>query len=188
MGRLTKIVVGIAAFFLLYTIFGFFAAPALLKSVLTERLAKQFHREVSIRDIKINPYSLTLRMSGFSMNRREKPGVFFSFDELYVNLQSVSLIKRAVVLSEFQLTAPFVNLPAGCENSFNFSDLMEQKGAPENGTGMARKPLRFSVNNIGITGGRIDSLDEPNKTTTGSRISPSAFRSYPISLTKPEST
>ncbi|MBW1789544.1 MAG: hypothetical protein JRK53_23500 [Deltaproteobacteria bacterium] len=61
MGRLTKILIWVAAFFLLYTVVGFFVAPAVLKSVLTKRLTEQLHREVSIEEIKTNPYSLTLR-------------------------------------------------------------------------------------------------------------------------------
>ncbi len=164
MGRWTKIGIGIAAFFLLYTVFGFFIAPPLLKSILTKRLTEHLHREVSMERIQMNPYSLTVRVSGFSVNHREQPGVFVSFDEFYANLQAVSVIKRALVLSEFRLAAPYLNLARTGDHSFNVSDLWEDKETPEPPPGGPAKPLLFSVANIAVTGGRIDFSDEPKQT------------------------
>jgi len=164
-GRLTKIVIGIAAFFLVYTVFGFFIAPALLKSMLTKRLTEQLHREVAIQRIKINPYSLTLRVSGLCAGQRGQPGVFVSLDELYANLQALSVFKWAVIVSEFQLTSPYMNLVRTGDQSFNFSDLLKKKEAPESPSSDPSKPLQFSVSNIRITGGRIDFSDEPEKKT-----------------------
>ncbi len=49
--RLNKIIIGLAIFFVLFTLAGFFALPPLLKSVLTEKLSENLHREVTISQI-----------------------------------------------------------------------------------------------------------------------------------------
>ncbi len=163
MGRWMKAVIGITALFLLYTVFGFFIAPVILKSVIAKRLTENLHRQVSIRDIKINPYSLTLRLSGFSAGHREQPGVFISFEEIYANLQILSVIKRAVILSEFQVAGPYLELIRTGEQLYNFSDLLEDQDMQESPSKQPSKPVRFSVNNIRITGGAINFSDDPRK-------------------------
>ena len=172
MGRWTKTIILVACFFLVYTVAGFFAAPAVLKSYLPKRLTKQLNREVTIGEIKLNPYALTLRISGFSVKRLDGDGDFISFDEFSTNLQGVSLFKRAIVLSEFRLSAPRVNLFRTGDNTFNFTDLLQRMKASE-ASGQKRpgtetdepsRPLLFSISNIAISGGTIDFSDEPKQT------------------------
>jgi len=56
-----KIVIGLLIFFAVFTIVGFFVLPPILKSILTQKLSENLHREVTIEDIKLNPYALSLR-------------------------------------------------------------------------------------------------------------------------------
>ena len=55
MSRHQKILIGIAVAFLLYSILGFLALPALLKNTLEDSLSENLKRSVSIRTIQINP-------------------------------------------------------------------------------------------------------------------------------------
>ena len=96
--RLKKIIVGLLIFFAVFTLFGFFGLPPIVKSLLTQKLSEALHREVTIEQIKINPYALSLTVRGFLVKEQWKPGKFVSFDELYVNLQSISILKMALVL------------------------------------------------------------------------------------------
>ena len=91
---------------LLYTLLGFFAAPALIRSNVTALLQDDLGRATHIEKIEVNPFALSLRVQGFELD--DTDGVrLAAFDELYVNFQFLSLIKWAWTFSEIQLTSPY---------------------------------------------------------------------------------
>ena len=89
---------------------------------------------------------------------------FLSFDELFANIQAISIFKRAIVVSEIKLTKPYLKVIRDEDGSYNFNDLMEEATA-EKGPPPAKKsqPLQFSINNINIFNGSIDFLDAPKE-------------------------
>ena len=120
---------------------------------------------MTIEQIKINPYALSLTVRGFLVKDKGGSEKFVSFDELYVNLQSISIPKLALVLREIRLKQPYINIKRMDETTYNFSDLMEKKEAkPAEKPAEKSKPLRFSLNNIKIENGSIDFWDGPKKT------------------------
>lgn len=160
--RLKKILIGVAIFFVVFTLVGFFVIPPVLKSILIKKLSENLHREVAITQIKVNPYALSLTVRGFQVKDRGSSETFLSFDELFVNLQSLSVLKFALVLKEIRLTNPYVKINRLSDMTFNFSDLIEKKTeAPPAEKG---KPLRFSLNNIQLINGSIDFWDGPKQT------------------------
>ena len=101
-------------------------------------------------------------MRGFLVKDKGSAEKFVSFDELYVNLQSISALKFALVLREIRLKQPYINIKRIDETTYNFSDLMENKEAkPAEKPAEKSKPLRFSLNNIKIENGSIDFWDGP---------------------------
>jgi hypothetical protein len=88
MGR-KKFSLGIAVFFVVYTIIGFLILPPIIKSVAVKKLSEALHRSVVIQEIKLNPYALSLTINGLTVREREEPTDFVSFNSLYVNLQGV---------------------------------------------------------------------------------------------------
>ena len=60
MRRLKKYLIGVGIFLVIFTLFGFFGLPPILKSVLIKQLSQNLHRDVTIREIKFNPYVLSL--------------------------------------------------------------------------------------------------------------------------------
>src|SRR4030042_3559342 len=161
MGRLKKILIGLIIVFVVFTITGFFILPPILKSILVKKLSETLHREVMINQIKVNPYTLSLMVKGFVLKERGNPETFVSFDELFLNLQSLSALKWAIIFKEIRLTKPFIKISRNQETSYNFSDLIEKK---ESKPTEKAKPLRFSLNNIKIINGSIDFWDGPNQT------------------------
>ncbi len=164
--RLKKILIGLVIFFVVFTLVGFFVIPPILKSVLIKKLSENLHREVTITQIKVNPYTLSLTVRGFKVKDRKESETFFSFDELFVNLQSLSAFKLALVFKEIRLTNPFVKISRHPDLSYNFSDLLEKKAeTPPAEKARNRRPLRFSLNNIQlIENGGIDIWDGPKQT------------------------
>ena len=89
-----------------------------------------------------------------------------SFDELYMNIQSISILKGGPILKELRLVRPYVHIIRNDDMSYNFSDLLKEK-EPESPS----KPLRFSINNIQVVNGSLDFVDGPKHTSITRRTS-----------------
>jgi uncharacterized protein involved in outer membrane biogenesis len=140
-----------------FTLVGFFVIPPIVKSVLAKQLTAALHRDVSIQEVRFNPFALSLTVRGLAVKEPKGTETFASLEELYVNLESYSLFRWAVVVQEFRLTKPFLRVVRRQDESYNFSDLLQgQEAKPTEPT----KPPRFSVNNIHIVDGSVDFLDE----------------------------
>lgn len=148
-------------FLLLFSVTGFFILPPLVKSVLAKKLSEKLHREVVIKKLSINPFMVSIKVSGFEVKEPGGEQAFLSFDELYINAQLGSLIKRGIVLSEIRLAGPYIHIERSRENFYNFSDLLKEFTS---GPRTDSKPLRFSLNNIQVSKGSVDFLDGPVQT------------------------
>ena len=156
--RIKKYLAGSLTFIVLFAVVGFFVLPPVIKSVLTKKLTEQLHREVSIKQVKVNPFTLAVDVGDFSIKERDRSQTFVSFGRLYLNFEAVSVFKRGVVLKEIKIERPFIHLVRNEDMTYNLSDLLkpsESKKASES------KPLRFSLNNIQISKGQIDFVDAP---------------------------
>ena len=161
--RLKKILIGFIIFFVVFTLVGFFVLPPILKSILINQLSQNLHREVTINQIKVNPYTLSITARGLLVKDRGSSETFVSCEEIYLNFQSFSALRLAVILSEIRLKQPFIKITLNQDMSYNFSDLLEKKESKPAEKGKP-KPLRFSLNNIRIENGSIDFWDGPKQT------------------------
>ena len=161
--RWKKILLGILIFFVVFTLVGFFVLPPILKSVLVNQLSQNLHREVTIKQIKINPYALSITVRGLMVKEKGSPETFVSFEEIFLNLRSFSVLRMALILTEIKLKQPYINIKLNEDMSFNFSDLIDKKEAKAQEKAKST-PLRFSLNNIQIENGSIDFLDGPRQT------------------------
>jgi uncharacterized protein involved in outer membrane biogenesis len=159
--RLQKVAIATVVAVIVYTLGGFFLLPPLVKSLAEKKLSQALERQTTITRVKINPYLLTCAIDGFTIKNQAGKEAWISCNHLFVNLQAVSLFKLAVVCKDIQLTDPYVKITRNEDLSYNFSDLLPaaEKAAPEQ-----KKPLRFSLNNIQISDGKIDFTDTPRKT------------------------
>ncbi len=149
------------AAFLVYTLFGFFALPPILKSVLSRNLSETLHRRVELRQIRVNPLVLTISVRGLSILERDAPGTWVSAEEIFGNLQLASVIRGGPVLSEVRLSRPYVNIVRHPDGSYNFSDLIEDSKKRQK---EKSSPLKYSLNNIQIVDGGVDFDDGPKNT------------------------
>ena len=164
--RKVKIALGVALFLLFYTLFGFFLLPRIVRSILEEKLTESLHRQVAIEQIKFNPYTLTVDVSGFRIQDLQAVGDIAGFKQLFVNLETLSIIKLAPVIKTCRLADPFLKVTRNEDLSYNFSDLLsseEQRAAP--GDSEKEKPFHFSLASVEISGGSIVFVDTPKQTT-----------------------
>jgi outer membrane protein OmpA-like peptidoglycan-associated protein len=170
MRRFKKIALGIIIFFAIYTIVGFLILPAVIKNVAVKKLSQTLHRQVIINEIKLNPYVLCLTVNGFTIKERKGQDDFIHFDRMYLNLQGISIFKRAAVIKEFRLESPFVKFVRNTDGSYNFSDLLNSS-EPVEPTTIEKKtspvswPVKSAIYNIQILNARADILDKPMSKT-----------------------
>jgi uncharacterized protein involved in outer membrane biogenesis len=140
----------------LFTVLGFFVLPPLLKAELQKTLSAELRRDVSIGDIAVNPYTLTLTVS--KVDIKERGGAdFISFDTLYANAELSSVFRLAPVLKELRLSGPHIRVARTAVGRYNFSDILEAFLAKPGGG----PTPRFALNNIVVEKGRIDFDDQP---------------------------
>lgn len=155
MSRLQKLVAAALTCILIFTVVGFLILPPILKFVLQKKLSENLHRQVLVEDIDLNPYVLSLTVRGFLIKDFQSPDTFFSFDQAYVNLDIMSVFKRALIAEEVRIERPYINIIQQEEARYNFSDLIQNSGTESTPS----TPLAFSMNNIQLIQGSVDILD-----------------------------
>src|ERR1700743_1919845 len=120
-----KFALWIFGLLIFYALAGFFILPPVARRVAVKELSRQLDREVSIKQIKINPFALSVTVDGLLI--KDKDGQpFVSWDEVYVNFQLSSFFGKAWVFKEISTTKPFVRVEMNKGYKFNFSDLIEK--------------------------------------------------------------
>jgi uncharacterized protein involved in outer membrane biogenesis len=157
--RTRKIAIWFVAIVAVIGILGALVAPLLLRGKLASVLSEKLHREVSIEQIRINPYTMTATLRGFLMKERQSAATAVSFDEIYVNLELESLFRLGPVLKAIRLAKPYVNLVRNENFKYNFQDLID-----EFTSGPSGPTPRFALKNIEIIDGKIDFDDRPEQT------------------------
>ncbi len=152
-------IVAVAAF----TFTGFVILSPIIKSVLSNTLSEQLDREVVINTVNFNPYELSIHINGLTIKNRDKQDVFLSFSQLYLNIQTASVLKKGPIVKAVKIYSPYINITRHTDSSYNISDLLEQASS-EQPSDSESAPLAFSINNIEIFNGSIDFQDGPKNT------------------------
>lgn len=160
-----RILVWGGALLVLFALAGFYVLPPIVKSLVMSKASQLLERQVTLRQVAINPFSMTLTLRGLSISERQASKEFVGFDELHVNVQAESLFRRAPVVREIRLQGPRVHVVRLDERTFNFSDLLRKFATPEKSPAPPAEPARFSLNNIQILGGRVEFDDRVKDAT-----------------------
>jgi len=151
--RERKIVLWVLGVIAFYAIVGFLVLPPIVRGVAVKQISEQIGREVSIEDVKINPFTFSTTIDGFLI--RDKDGQpFVSWDEVYVNFQLSSFFGKAWVFDEISTTRPYVRAELNKDGSMNFSDIIEKfatNAAPAKSK-VPAKPLVLHVRRLQIRG------------------------------------
>jgi hypothetical protein len=108
---------------LLYAILGFLIAPPILKSQFSSRISEHLGRPVTIEQVRMNPFALSLTVRGFEL-KELAGGPFVGFEELYINFQVSSLFRWAYTFDRIELIRPHGLVKVLPDGSLNFSDLL----------------------------------------------------------------
>jgi hypothetical protein len=154
--RILKVALWSGGVALLFALLGYFAAAPAAKFALTRLLGAALQREVSIREVVIQPFTPSVRLRGFVLKERDASATAVDFDELFVSMEALPLLRGDLVFREIRLTAPHVRLVRHADRSYNVADLADLFLKPD-----TAPQWRFSMNHLQVIDGRIDFDDKP---------------------------
>lgn len=160
----------IAGLFLFYSLVGFVGAPMMIHHVLENKVSEALNRKVSAEKVRVNPYTLSVRMVGLSVVDRDG-GPFVSAGDIYVNVDPlVSLFKWGVAVKSIGIQNLKVRVVRTASDQFNFSDLLKSsdKTTPD-AQKTESKPLRLLVKDFKLLESEFQfydkSLSQPFEST-----------------------
>lgn len=148
-----KLLLTCAGIFTTLILFSITILPFIMRSQAVKAISLATGRPVKIEKISINPFTLTVTVTGFGIDDK-KGDPFFGMEKLRVSLSVASIYKRALVVDEVTISAPFVSFVRLADNSYSFSDIVERLQAQPKKE--SKGESRFSINNIGLHNGSIN--------------------------------
>ncbi len=169
--------------FVLYTLAGFFLVPWFAKKVIVDTARERMGREVTVEEVRCNPFELSLTVRGFAMP--DRPGsTMVAFDELYANAQVSSLFRWALTLKELRIERPFFALRRFEDGAVNVLELkrdIEARTAPEKNAENDDALVRALLHHIQITDAGIDVDDLALTEPLHIKLGPARFELHGIS-------
>ncbi|WP_229633330.1 DUF748 domain-containing protein [Duganella qianjiadongensis] len=128
---------GVAGALGLYALAGGWLLPKLIKSELPSLVAGELERKASVADVRFNPFTLRLSMQQLALTETDGAPLF-SLDQLEVELQWRSLLRRAWCLGDIRLVGPNLQLAIAPDGTFNIAQLLatldkHKKDEPDSG-------------------------------------------------------
>ncbi|MBK3498390.1 DUF748 domain-containing protein [Campylobacter fetus subsp. venerealis] len=123
--------------FLFYTVLGYFAAPKLIMNYVP-KIAAQYDANLSIKNIKLNPFTYEANITGVEFSRKSP---IFKFDEININFDPINLITKTIKIANLKISKPEIFIQKEENGEFNFSFLLSQKDT--NSSSDAEKTTRF---------------------------------------------
>lgn len=116
----------VLALLLIYPILGFLVLPPILKSQLESVVAKETNSKLSINNIRFNPFSFKIEVSGVSLKTLEGKKIA-SFEMLEANLQPLWLFRFALHLKSITLKNPELFVLYNQDKTLNLSKIFKEK-------------------------------------------------------------
>lgn len=162
-----------------YALFGFKVAPGILRSKAIEFVRQTYSRELSIGEVRLQPFKLQLEVRDVSLPDADgKP--MLALRRLFVDLQLSSLWHRAFVFRTVQFEAPAVRAVIRAGGAMNLADLSPKADEPPEDAG---ELPRIIVESLVVADGVLDFLDLARERPFARRLTPVTFALKDFSTT-----
>ena len=148
----------VGSVFVLYSAFGFFIAPRILKSKLVVALGEATHRPVTIAKVRVNPLVPSVTVDGLEI-RAKNGAPWIACERVYVNARVLPLLWRTISLKELAIIRPSVQVALDANGKPEFADLFKAGPAPGDTPPPAR-PWSFALGHFSLTEGQVPFLDQ----------------------------
>lgn len=166
------ILVGLVA---LYALLGFLVLPAYLRAKIPTMLSEQLGRPVTVGDIAVNPFALTLTVKEFDI-RDQDQSPLIGFEDLYVNIAISSILNRALTFDQIRLRIPYGLVKIRQDGTLNLLDLRakrpDESTSPPTTTGEERSLPSLIIRSLEIERGAVEFHDESRPTPFSADIVP----------------
>lgn len=152
-----RLAIGLVLLVAIYAAAGFWLVPSIARSAIEKYVVQDLHRQVVIKEITFNPFTLTAVVTGFALAEADNTPIA-SFDLLRINGQLSSIFYRAWTFAEVRLERPNLNVFIAEDGTLNLSKLHSGNApAPEPGSAVRVPPVRIAT--FAVRDGRIGFQD-----------------------------
>jgi uncharacterized protein DUF748 len=185
MGRYRRYLIGLAIAVVLlgaYGAAGFLAVPYYARRGLQDFVRQHYGRAVAMAEIRFNPFTLALDVSGFSLPDADGQPLL-SFNRLHVGLRLASLWRLAPSFGEIILQQPYVRAVIRVDGALNLADL--GKGFPSAPAKPQPKsePMRLFIQRLAVISGTAAFEDQDRTRPFHAEFKPIAFELRDFSTT-----
>jgi len=185
MGRYRRYLIGLAIAVVLlgaYGAAGFLAVPYYARRGLQDFVRQHYGRAVAMAEIRFNPFTLALDVSGFSLPDADGQPLL-SFNRLHVGLRLASLWRLAPSFGEIILQQPYVRAVKRADGALNLADL--GKGFPSAPAKAQPKsePMRLFIRRLAVISGTAAFEDQDRTRPFHAEFKPIAFELRDFSTT-----
>src|SRR5215469_9062663 len=171
-----RLTIALVLLVLIYGAVGFWLVPSIARSAIEKYVVQDLHRQLEIKEITFNPFTLTAVVTGFALAEADNTPIA-SFDLLRINAQLSSIVYRAWTFAEVRLERPNINVLIAEDGTLNLSKLHSANTPPpEPGSAVRVPPVRIAT--FAVRDGRIAFQDRDR-----SRSSPFTTTLAPLEFT-----
>jgi uncharacterized protein involved in outer membrane biogenesis len=150
----------------LYSVAGFWLAPWLIRSEAVDWVHDKLHKQLSLGEIRVNPFRFTIDITDAAVNDAGKPMV--AARRVHLDFALPSLLAHSYRLDALRLDRPFVNAVIRPNGKLNLSELIPQ-GKSEGPNPSVR------IATLTIVGGTADFADLSLPLRPKKRLEPISF-------------
>ena len=167
----------VVAAVVLFAAVGFLAVPPLLRMQLEKFAREELQRELTVGEIKLNPFDLRLEIKDFAL--KDKDGSLLAgFERLLVDYEIFpALTQRAFGFREISLARPVTNVVIDKSESVNFARLIADatKDQPQD-EAPKKEPLpRVIVDKLEVDRAGVNFTDERRAEPFSTKVDPVAI-------------
>jgi len=141
-----------ASILALYAIIGFLVLPPLVKPRLVQAVEEYTGRQVTLGDLRINPFALSVTLDDFHLRDRDSVDLV-RFARVHVNYEILSLLRSAYVFSELRVDTPYIAARVFADGKLSIHDILERQAADT--AARDTSPVRLVIDNLAISQGTI---------------------------------
>lgn len=166
--RIRRIAFWVMTTLICYTLFGFFAMPPIVKSVVLGQIDTALKRPAQIGDIYFNPFTLHIEVNDVHVNKLEGKGDLLSVKQMIAAPGIASVWEFAPVIAYLQLHDFTLDITFFGDGRYSISDLMGTPNPPEDDPTEETKPeedtpvFPFALYGFEMTNAKIVFDDRPH--------------------------
>jgi outer membrane protein OmpA-like peptidoglycan-associated protein len=170
--RIVLILLGAA--FIIYTVLGFWLVPRLVRSNLVGFASEQYHRTLSVGDIRFNPYTLVLEIRDLSLPDADGAQLL-GYERLLLNFDISSVWKVGASFAAVELDKPYARVQVRPDRTLNLLDLTHLANPGPKSDSDSDETPRVDIDRLSVTAGRVAFEDRARARPFATELRPITF-------------